>query len=616
MSISPKEILGNTKDSIASIPLAPHLRLPEWLKKLTNGSITHKQFILILSFLVGIASGLAANLLKWFVHFVEHLLTHNFNVDSSNALYLIYPVVGILMSALFIKFIVRDNIGHGITKILYAISRNQGHIRSHNTWSSIVASGITIGFGGSVGAESPVVLTGSAIGSRIGSWFHQDHRTIMLLVGCGAAGAIAGIYKAPITGLVFTIEVLMIDLTMWSLVPLLISCTTAACISYFLSGNATMFHFDLHDPFVVERVPGTILLGLVCGLVALYFTRSMNAFEQLFAKSKNMMVRFVLGAIVLAALIFLFPPLYGEGYSTISTLLNSHSVGDASSVMNNSLFYGHNQYLLLFLALVALVKVFASTATTGGGGCGGTFAPSIFLGGVTGYVFAGVWNLFQPFGLVMPHTNATLYGMAAVMSAVFHAPLTGIFLIAELTGGYQLLVPLMIVSSVSYTLVRTIEPHSIYAMRLARRGQLLSHHKDQSVIALMNLEDVIDKTRPVLEPDLLLGDMLQIVASSKRLHFAVCSPDRALLGQINLNNIRHIIFRSELYNTFTVRGLMSQPSATLRTDDGMLAIMDKFQVDDAGTLPVVDTDNRFVGYVSRSELYSAYREIMKDFSEE
>ena len=234
MSISPKEILGNTKDSIASIPLAPHLRLPEWLKKLTNGSITHKQFILILSFLVGVASGLAANLLKWFVHFVEHLLTHNFNVDSSNALYLIYPVVGILMSALFIKFIVRDNIGHGITKILYAISRNQGHIRSHNTWSSIVASGITIGFGGSVGAESPVVLTGSAIGSRIGSWFHQDHRTIMLLVGCGAAGAIAGIYKAPITGLVFTIEVLMIDLTMWSLVPLLISCTTAACISYFL----------------------------------------------------------------------------------------------------------------------------------------------------------------------------------------------------------------------------------------------------------------------------------------------------------------------------------------------------------------------------------------------
>ena len=446
MPLSPKEFFESTKESIAVLPTPAHLRMPHWLKKLTNGSITHKQFILILSFLVGVASGIAANLLKWFVHFVEHLLTQNFDVGSSNALYLIYPVVGIFLSALFIKFIVRDNIGHGITKILYAISRNQGHIRSHNMWSSIVASGITIGFGGSVGAESPVVLTGSAIGSRIGCWFHQDHRTIMLLVGCGAAGAIAGIYKAPITGLVFTIEVLMIDLTMWSLVPLLISCTTAACISYFLSGNATMFHFDLNDPFVVERVPSTILLGLVCGFVSLYFTRSMNAFEQVFAKCKNMMVRFALGASVLAALIFLFPPLYGEGYSTISTLLNSHGVSDASSVMNNSLFYGHDQYLLVFLALVALVKVFASTATTGGGGCGGTFAPSIFLGGVTAFVFAGVWNLVQPFGIVLPTTNATLYGMAAVMSAVFHAPLTGIFLIAELTGGYQLLVPLMIVS--------------------------------------------------------------------------------------------------------------------------------------------------------------------------
>lgn len=616
MSVSPKEIFDNTRGSLAALPLPAHLRLPSWLKKLTNGSITHKQFILILSFLVGIASGLAANLLKWFIHFVEHWLTHNFHVDSSNALYLIYPVVGIFLSALFIKFVVRDNIGHGITKILYAISRNQGFIRTHNTWSSIVASGITIGFGGSVGAESPVVLTGSAIGSSIGRWFRQDHRTIMLLVGCGAAGAIAGIYKAPITGLVFTIEVLMIDLTMWSLVPLLISCTTAACISYFLSGNAPMFHFDINDPFVVARVPGTILLGLVCGFVALYFTRAMNAFEQLFGKCKNMMVRFALGASVLAGLIFLFPPLYGEGYSTISVLLNSPNATDASAVMDHSLFYGHSNYLLLFLALVALVKVFASTATTGGGGCGGTFAPSIFLGGVTGYVFAGVWNILQPFGLTMPTTNATLYGMAAVMSAVFHAPLTGIFLIAELTSGYQLLVPLMIVSSVSYIIVRSIEPHSIYAMRLARRGQLLSHHKDQSVIALMNLNDVIDKTRPILHPDMSLGEMLQIVASSKRLHFAVCSPDGTLLGQVNLNNIRHIIFRSELYNSFAVRGLMTQPSATLRTDDGMLAIMDKFQVDDAGTLPVVDADNRYVGYVSRSVLYSAYREIMKDFSEE
>jgi putative chloride channel len=410
--------------------------------------------------------------------------------------------------------------------------------------------------------------------------------------------------------------VLMIDLTMSSLVPLLISCATAACVTYFLSGGTTMFQVTLNDPFVVSRVPGTILLGLVCGISSLYFTRTMIAFEGVFASCKNFMVRYALGASVLALLIFLFPPLYGEGYNVVGILIGNAGSPEPTSVLNNSFFYGHDNYLLLFIALIALVKVFASTATTGGGGCGGTFAPSIFLGCLTGYVFAGVWNRIQPFGLMMPSTNACLYGMAAVMSAVFHAPLTGVFLIAELTGSYQLLVPLMIVSAVSYITVRSIEPHSIYAMRLARQGHLLSHHKDQSVIALMNLNDVIDKTRPVLNPEMTLGHMLQVVANSKRLHFAVCAPDGTLLGQINLNNIRHIIFRSELYQQFTVRALMSTPSAVLRTDDGMLAIMDKFQIDDAGTLPVVDPENHFVGYVSRAKLYSDYREIMKDFSED
>ena len=605
-----------SRDFLSNLSLPSPLGLPKWLFRLTQGRLTQRHFVLILSFCVGLASGIAANLLKWFIHFVEHWLTHNFTVDSSNALYLVYPAVGILLSALFIRYVVRDNIGHGITKILYALSRNQGFIKTHNTWSSIVASGITIGFGGSVGAESPVVLTGSAIGSSIGRWFHQDHRTLMILVGCGASGAIAGIYKAPIAGLVFTIEVLMIDLTMSALVPLLISCATAACVTYFLSGGTTMFQVTLNDPFVVSRVPGTILLGLVCGISSLYFTRTMIAFEGVFASCKNFMVRYALGASVLALLIFLFPPLYGEGYNVVGILIGNAGSPEPTSVLNNSFFYGHDNYLLLFIALIALVKVFASTATTGGGGCGGTFAPSIFLGCLTGYVFAGVWNRIQPFGLMMPSTNACLYGMAAVMSAVFHAPLTGVFLIAELTGSYQLLVPLMIVSAVSYITVRSIEPHSIYAMRLARQGHLLSHHKDQSVIALMNLNDVIDKTRPVLSPEMTLGHMLQVVANSKRLHFAVCAPDGTLLGQINLNNIRHIIFRSELYQQFTVRALMSTPSAVLCTDDGMLAIMDKFQIDDAGTLPVVDPENHFVGYVCRAKLYSEYREIMKDFSED
>ncbi|RRD79820.1 chloride channel protein [Alloprevotella sp. OH1205_COT-284] len=578
--------------------------------------LTQRQFVLLLSLCVGLASGLAANLLKWFIHSVEEFLTRNFTVDSSNPLYLLYPAVGILLSALFIKYIVRDNIGHGVTKILYALSRNQGFLRSHNTWSSMVASGLTIGFGGSVGAESPIVLTGSALGSRIGRWFDLDHRTLMILVGCGASGAVAGIFKAPIAGLVFTIEVLMIDLTMSSLVPLLISCASAACVSYFLSGSGTMFHIALNDPFIVERVPSTILLGVLCGLIGLYFTRVMNAFERVFARFGNLYVRWIMGGMVLALLIYLFPPLYGEGYGTISTLLNSTTTGDAVDVMNNSLFYGHERWILLYLGLIILLKVFAATATNGGGGCGGTFAPSLFLGCLTGYTFSQVWNQFAPFGITLPPTNSCLYGMAGVMSAVFHAPLTGIFLIAELTGGYRLLVPLMIVSAISYLVIHTFEPHSIYSMRLARRGELLTHHKDQSVLTLMNLEDVTDKSRPILSPDMTLGKMLQLVSSSKRLHFAVCSPDKKLLAVVNINNIRHLIFRSELYNSFTVNGLMSQPHAIVRTDDSMQDIMDKFQKNDAGTLPVTDADGYYVGFVSQARLYSAYREILKDFSEE
>lgn len=586
------------------------------LRRTIQSRFTPKQFILLLSLVVGLSAGLAANALKWFIHFVEHQLTRNFHIDSSNPLYLLYPAVGILVSALFIRYVVRDNIGHGVTKILYSLSRNQGYLRGHNTWSSIIASGLTIGFGGSVGAESPIVLTGSAIGSRFGRWFNLDHRMLMILIGCGASGAVAGIFKAPIAGLVFTIEVLMIDLTMSSLVPLLISCASAACLSYFLSGSSSMFHFDLNEPFIVSRVPSAIILGVLCGLVGVYFTRVTNAFERVFAQISNMYLRWLLGGSVLAALIFLFPPLYGEGYSTIATLINSQSAADANAVMNHSLFYGHEQLLLLYLGFIVLAKVFASTATNGGGGCGGTFAPSLFLGAITGFIFSSVWNLFRPFDLNLPTSNASLYGMAGVMSSVFHAPLTGIFLIAELTGGYQLLVPLMIVSAVSYLTTRIFEPHSIYSTRLARRGELLTHNKDRSVLTLMNLEAVTDKTRPVLSPDMFLGRMLQLIATSRRLHFAVCSPTGELLGVININNIRHLIFRSELYNTFTVQGLMTQPHAVVRTDDTMADIMDKFQRNDAGTLPVVDVHDHYVGFVSQARLYSAYREILKDFSEE
>ena len=580
----------------------------------TRKHLSVKQFLLILALLVGIGSALAAQVLKFLIHEIEHLLTSQFDVTRANWLFLVYPVVGIFLTALFIKYVVRDDIGHGVTKILYALSRKQGNIRSHNRWSSVIASAITIGFGGSVGAESPIVLTGSAIGSHLGQMFKLDHKTMILLIGCGASGAVAGIFKAPIAGLMFTLEVLMVDLTMGSLLPLLVSCLTATCITYAWTGTQPMFNFVLNDPFTVERVPTAVLLGIFCGFISLYFTRVMNSFEQVFGKLGNMYAKLALGGSVLAVLIYCFPSLYGEGYNTISMLLSGG--GGAEAVLNNSLFYGHADWLIVYLCLIILFKVFATTATNGGGGCGGTFAPSLFLGCIGGFVFSRLWNTYGVFDVAVPETNYALLGMAGVMSGVFHAPLTGVFLIAELTGGYDLFLPLMIVSVASYLTIHAFERHSIYAMRLARKGELLTHHKDQSVLTLMSLDAIIDKERPKLRPDMYLGQIVQAISTSKSLHFAVVGLEGGLLGVINVNSIRKIIFRSELYRMYHAEQLMQQPQVTLRTDDSMQTIMEKFARCDAGTLPVLSPDDKYVGFVSRTRLLAAYRQVIKDFSEE
>ena len=588
----------------------------DFIVKWTEKRLSPKQAILILSFLVGVGAAFAAQSLKWLIHFIENFLTSNFDVTHANWLFLIYPVIGIFVTALFIKYIVRDDIGHGVTKILYAISRKKGEIKTHNCWSSVIASAITIGSGGSVGAESPIVLTGSAIGSYFGRLFKLNHQKLMLLIGCGASAAVAGIFKAPIAGLVFTLEVLMLDLTMASLLPLLVSSLTATCITYALTGPDAMFTFHLSDPFTVERAPASIILGIGCGLLSLYFTRMMNSFEQVFGRQKNMYKKLALGGSVLAILIYFFPPLYGEGYDTITTIINSGSDTDINSVMNNSWFYNHPQYLLLYFGLILVFKVFATTATNGGGGCGGTFAPSLFLGCIGGYTFAVVWNMYIPLNLYLPPTNFTLLGMAGVMSGVFHAPLTGVFLIAELTGGYDLFIPLMIVSASSFLTIRAFEPNSIYSMRLARRGELLTHNKDQSIMTLMTLDAVIDKERPILSPEKSLGQVVQIIAKSKAIHFAVCDRVGNLQGVINLNNLRKIIFRSELYRVYTAEQLMEQPHAILHTDQSMPSVMDTFQSTGAGTLPVVNKEGAFVGFVNKAHLYTLYRQILKDFSED
>ncbi|MEG1729178.1 MAG: chloride channel protein [Bacteroidaceae bacterium] len=578
--------------------------------------LSQRQFILLLSFFVGIFTALAALVLKWLIHEVEFLLTNSFDVTKAHWLFLLYPVIGIYITALFIKYVVRDDIGHGVTKILFAISRRQGNIKKHNCWSSIIASGITIGFGGSVGAESPIVLTGSAIGSTFGRLFNLDHKTLMLLIGCGASGAVAGIFKAPIAGLVFTLEVLMVDLTMASLLPLLVSCVTAAGLTYFFTGVDSIFVFHLDNAFSVERIPTSILLGVFCGLVSLYFTRTMNAIEDVFRRYNNLHTKLLIGGVTLSVLIYLFPPLYGEGYNVISMLLNGTSIDDWQKVMNNSMFYGNNNLLLVFLALILLLKVFASSATNGGGGCGGIFAPCLFLGCIGGFIFSRLWNQYNLLGIYVPEKNYALLGMAGVMSGVMHAPLTSIFLIAELTGGYDLFLPLMIVSVCSYLTIITFEPHSIYSMRLAKKGQLLTHHKDRSILTLMSLDTVIEKYYPRIRPDMELGRFVLLLSKEKYDVFPVVDGDGILMGIINLANIRKVIFRQELYSYFKAEQLMEQPATLLYTNDPMTEVMDKFQETGTTILPVLDNEQKFVGFISKEKLYSNYRQLLVDFSEE
>ena len=567
-----------------------------WALRWRRRHVSDNQFLLFISLLVGIFTACAGMLLKWLIGQIEELLTHEFVMTGSNWLYLVYPVVGIWLTMLFVRYVVRDDISHGVTKILFAIARKQSNIRSHNTFTSVIASAITIGFGGSVGAEAPIVLTGSAIGSTLGRIFRLSARQMMLLVGCGAAGAVAGIFKAPIAGLVFVLEVLMIDLTMTSLLPLLVSSVTAAALT-----------------FAVSRMPAYLLLGVVCGLVCLYFTRTMNATEGVFRRLKGPYARLALGGVMLSTLIYLLPSLYGEGYDLIKLLLNGNGEADWDMAMNRSLFYG-SDHLLVYLLLVVLFKVFASTATNGGGGCGGIFAPSLFLGCISGFIFSRLWNNYDVLGIPVPVRNFAMLGMCGLMSGVMHAPLTGIFLIAELTGGYALFMPLMIVSVVAYLTIKAFEPHSIYAMRLAQRGELLTHHTDKAILTLMSMDSVIQHYDHVLYPDMTLGDVATQVSNSRNHVFPVVNRQMKFVGAVYLDDIRHVVFRTELYREFRVSQLMKQPQALLSVNDSMDVVVSVFDRTRAWTLPVVDDEGRFVGFIRKSAVLSAYRQLLSDFS--
>ena len=587
-------------------------KIVDWQKK----HISDRQMTLILAFVIGVLASVAGYFLHGIVHEIQVLLTSGFNPGTYNLLFLLFPIVGIYLTSLFIKYVVRDNISHGITRVLYAISTKNSKLRGHNCWSSVVASGITIGFGGSVGAEAPIVLTGSAIGSNLGQIFRMDKKTMILLVGCGASAAIAGIFKAPIAGLVFTLEVLMVDLSMASLLPILISCVTATCFTYILMGSKSLFDFTLTSPWVLDRTPACILLGIFCGLVSLYFMRTMSVCEGFFAKlSQYPYIKLMFGGLILSSLIFFFPSLYGEGYSAVNILLKGSSETDWREVMSRSLFYGHDQLLILYIGLVTFTKVFATSATNGSGGCGGTFAPSLFIGGFAGFFFARLWNVYQ-IGIYVPEQNFTLMGMAGVMTGVMHAPLTGIFLIAELTGGYQLFMPLMIVCISSLLTISIFESHSIYALRLAREGKLLTHHIDRAALTLMSMRSVVEKDYHPVSPDLPMGKLVSEISRSNNNFLPVLDKAGVLLGVIDITKIRHIIFRTELYKHFAVSQLMIQPSATLSAHDSMDEVMRKFDQTDAAQLPVVDVAGVLQGYISRTKIYSMYRQIVADMSAE
>lgn len=596
---------GNTKPTMMDMVL-------EWRDK----HITDRQMTIILALFIGFFASVAAFILHFIIKEIQVLLTAGFTTVTYNWLYLVFPVIGIFLTSLFVRYVVKDNISHGITRILYAISSKRSRLKPHNCWTSVIASAITIGFGGSVGAEAPIVLTGSSIGSNLGQLFKMDNKTLMLLVGCGAAAAIAGIFKAPIAGLVFTLEVLMVDLSMASLLPILVASVTATCFTYIFMGSDSLFSFHLDGEWIVERVPACILLGVSCGLVSLYFIRMMTSCEGVFARLKDhRYAKLLLGGLMLSSLIFIFPVLYGEGYSAINILLNSNTEADWNTLLNNSLFYGHGQLLIIFVALVVLTKVVATSATNGGGGCGGTFAPSLFVGAFSGFLFARIWNI-QQLGLYVPEKNFTLLGMAGVMAGVMHAPLTGIFLIAEITNGYDLFIPLMIVSTCSVMTISVFEPHSIYAMRLARQGKLITHHTDKAVLTLMSLDSVVENDYIAVTADMPLGKLVNVISKSHSSFIPVLDSAGCILGEVDITKIRHIMFRSELYTKFCVMQIMTPVPAKVGINDRMEEVMKKFEIKNTNYLPVVDVNNRLMGYISRSRVFSLYRKMVEDLSAE
>ena len=574
--------------------------------------LSHRQLLYVLSFFIGIISGLAAIILKNTVYYTHLFVTSQLHIEGINLFYLAYPLMGILLTVLFVRFIIKDQMGHGITKILFAISKNNGNLKPHNSFSSIIAGTLTVGFGGSVGLESPIVMTGSSIGSNLGRIFGMNYKSIITLIGCGAAGAIAGIFKAPIAGVIFGLEVLMLDLTMWSMIPLLISSVTSTTLSYFFLGKGVILPFKLDMTFHLVNIPYYLILGILAGLISAYFTKVSMFTESLYPRIHNPWTRLIAGGTVVGILIFFLPPLYGEGYEILNQLLNGETEGLAQGSLFSAI-QDKSWSFFLFLALIIFIKPVAMSATTGGGGVGGIFAPTLFVGGFLGFLTSRLLNLFD--FISIPERTFVLAGMAGLMAGVMHAPLTAIFLIAEITGGYSMIIPLIMTSTLAYITSKYFIPHSIYALRLAQRGELITHHKDKAVLTLMEMNKVIEKDLVPVSPDDSLGKLVKVISHSNRNMYPVLTKDQMLIGIVLLDNIRHIMFNPAMYDKVFVRDVMLLPPAYISPGEPMESVMQKFEENEAWNLPVID-NGKYIGFISKSKLFSVYRNWLIEISEE
>lgn len=578
-----------------------------------QNKISEKNLLLILAVVVGLLCGLAAVVLKLMISLIERGLTSWFSDTQDSLLLILYPGIGMILSMLVVKYLVKDNIGHGVTKVLQAVSKNESRIKRRHTWSSIVTSAITIGFGGSVGAEAPMVYTGAAIGSNVARAMGLSYKNMTLLLGCGAAGALAGIFKAPIAGVLFTLEILLFNISMSSILPIMLSSITATMVSYLLMGKGVQFTNDI-AAFRMANIPWYVVLGVFSGLMSLYFTRTTLKIEDKLKNIKNSWTRWAFCAVTLGLIMYAFPILYGEGYESIEKMLNNQSSDVMGRYVSSFPLLQNPWYLLSFFAMAMLLKVVATSLTNGGGGVGGTFGPTLVTGGIAGFVMARLINLS---GIaVVPEANFALVGMAGMMSGVMHAPLTAIFLIADITSGYELFVPLILTAAISFATIRMFEPYSIYTKRIASKGELLTHDSDQAVLTLLKTSQVIESDFTPIYVDNCLGDLVKTISISHRNIFPVLDAKGRFQGVVTLDDVRSMMFETSLYQDTKIYHIMKSSPAFVYQDEKMESVMRKFEDTGAWNLPVLDDENNYLGFVSKSKIFSSYRDQLKQVSHE